>query len=194
MRLPMFALAAGCLAIGLLAPFVVETLRPVLANVAGQTSEAAAENLGAATASLSFIIAGASLLFCACLRWLCCAEVCWPAARVDARRHLGLRLHGPNAACAIHRLLFRATAHPSVPLGARNKDGPRAAVRLFSRPRGIENRDARFVPRQFVSAGFSENEMGDRPASFHATRPRPALCPLYRRNAHCVARVEIPLK
>ncbi|HTV62481.1 MAG TPA: proton-conducting transporter membrane subunit, partial [Verrucomicrobiae bacterium] len=66
MRLPMLALATGCVAIGLLAPFAVETLRPVLLNLTGQTAEAAAENLGAATAPLSFIIAG-SLAFILCL-------------------------------------------------------------------------------------------------------------------------------
>ena len=64
MRLPMLALAAGCVLIGLFAPAIVGTLPPVLGNVTGQTPEAARENLAAAIGPLAFAVAG-SLAFLA---------------------------------------------------------------------------------------------------------------------------------
>ncbi len=66
MRLPMLALATACVAIGLLAPFAVGTLKPVLANLAGLTLETTTENLGAASGPLNLAVLG-SLAFILCL-------------------------------------------------------------------------------------------------------------------------------
>jgi len=59
MRLPMLALAAGCVLIGLLAPIVVGTLQPVLADVTGLRPEIVSLNLAAATNTLTFVVIGA---------------------------------------------------------------------------------------------------------------------------------------
>ncbi len=59
MRLPMLALAAGCMSIGLLAPVAVGCLKPVLENVTRQTPEVVVENLSNATGPLLFAIISA---------------------------------------------------------------------------------------------------------------------------------------
>ncbi len=71
MRWPMFALAAGCLFIGLFAPWVVQSLQTVLANVTGQSPETLAPHLTAAAASLTWAVVG-SLAF-----WLLLAVLSW---------------------------------------------------------------------------------------------------------------------
>ena len=62
MRLPMLALAAGCVLVGLLAPVVVGNLQPVLANLTGQTPETVDESLTVATVPLAYVVSG-SLAF-----------------------------------------------------------------------------------------------------------------------------------
>ncbi len=57
MRLPMLALAAGCVLIGLLAPVVVGCLQPVLGSVIAP-SEVVSENLAQAIDPLTFIMIG----------------------------------------------------------------------------------------------------------------------------------------
>ncbi|MGA9452845.1 MAG: proton-conducting transporter membrane subunit [Verrucomicrobiia bacterium] len=59
MRLPMLALAAGCVLIGLFAPAVVGCLQPVLENVTGQRAEIVSEYLISATGPLAFVVIGA---------------------------------------------------------------------------------------------------------------------------------------
>ena len=59
MRLPMLALAAGCVLIGLFAPAVVGRLQPVLENVTGQRAEIVSEYLISATGPLAFVVIGA---------------------------------------------------------------------------------------------------------------------------------------
>jgi len=58
MRLPMLALAAGCVFIGLFAPVVVKSLQAVLENVTGLPPENVRDNLAAATNPLTFVVIG----------------------------------------------------------------------------------------------------------------------------------------
>ena len=62
MRLPMLALAAGCVLIGLLAPTVVGSLKAVLEEVTGLRPEVVSLNLAATKTSLTFVVIG-SLTF-----------------------------------------------------------------------------------------------------------------------------------
>ncbi len=62
MRLPMLALAAGCVLIGLLAPVVVGSLQTVLEDVTGLRPEVVSLNLAATKTSLTFVVIG-SLTF-----------------------------------------------------------------------------------------------------------------------------------
>ncbi len=62
MRLPMLALAAGCVFIGLLAPVVVGSLQTVLEDVTGLRPEVVSLNLAATKTSLTFVVIG-SLTF-----------------------------------------------------------------------------------------------------------------------------------
>ena len=62
MRLPMLALAAGCVLIGLLAPVVVGCLQTVLEDVTGLRPEVVSLNLAATTSPLTFVVIG-SLTF-----------------------------------------------------------------------------------------------------------------------------------
>jgi hydrogenase-4 component B len=59
MRLPMLALGAACLLIGLLAPAAVASLQSVLETFTGQTREIVAGNLHAATGLLSLVVLSA---------------------------------------------------------------------------------------------------------------------------------------
>jgi formate hydrogenlyase subunit 3/multisubunit Na+/H+ antiporter MnhD subunit len=59
MRLPMLALAAGCVLIGLFAPVVVGSLKTVLKDVTGLQPEVVTENLATAMNPLSFVVIGA---------------------------------------------------------------------------------------------------------------------------------------
>ena len=59
MRLPMLALAAGCLLVGLLAPFVVGGLQTVLENLTGQESGVVSESLALGTQPLMWVVVGA---------------------------------------------------------------------------------------------------------------------------------------
>ena len=72
MRLPMLALAAGCLLVGLLAPLVVGSLQPVLESVTGQDFGVVSENLAVGTQPLRWVVAGAIafLVLVAALIWL----------------------------------------------------------------------------------------------------------------------------
>ena len=72
MRLPMLALGAGCVLIGLLAPIVVGGLRSVLEEVAGDQREVVGINLAVTTNTLTFVVIGALtfLLVTAALVWL----------------------------------------------------------------------------------------------------------------------------
>ena len=72
MRLPMLALAAGCVLIGLLAPIVVQGLRSVLEEVAAGQREVVGINLAVTTNTLTFVMIGALtlLLVAAALIWL----------------------------------------------------------------------------------------------------------------------------
>jgi NADH:ubiquinone oxidoreductase subunit 5 (subunit L)/multisubunit Na+/H+ antiporter MnhA subunit len=58
MRLPMLALAAGCVLIGLFAPVVVNSLQAVLENATGLPPENVRESLAAATNPLTFVMIG----------------------------------------------------------------------------------------------------------------------------------------
>ena len=58
MRLPMLALAAGCVLIGLFAPVVVKSLQGVLENATGLPPENVRESLTAATNPLTFVMIG----------------------------------------------------------------------------------------------------------------------------------------
>ena len=62
MRLPMVILAAGCLAIGLLAPAVVHAMAPVVQSATGLPPATIAAGLGAAIHPLSMIVAAAVVL------------------------------------------------------------------------------------------------------------------------------------
>jgi formate hydrogenlyase subunit 3/multisubunit Na+/H+ antiporter MnhD subunit len=59
MRLPMLALAAGCVLVGLLAPMVVGSLQTVLENVTGQQLDVVGENLAVVTQPLAWVVMGA---------------------------------------------------------------------------------------------------------------------------------------
>ena len=59
MRLPMLALATGCVLIGLLAPIVVGSLQTVLASLTHLEPAAVSENLAAAAGPLTFVVIGA---------------------------------------------------------------------------------------------------------------------------------------
>ena len=61
MRLPMLALAAGCVLIGLLAPFAVGSLQAVLANLSHLEPEVVNENLSIAAGPLTFVVIGAGV-------------------------------------------------------------------------------------------------------------------------------------
>jgi formate hydrogenlyase subunit 3/multisubunit Na+/H+ antiporter MnhD subunit len=61
MRLPMLALAAGCVLIGLLAPFAVGSLQAVLANLSYLEPEVVNENLSIAGGPLTFVVIGAGV-------------------------------------------------------------------------------------------------------------------------------------
>jgi formate hydrogenlyase subunit 3/multisubunit Na+/H+ antiporter MnhD subunit len=58
MRLPMLALAAGCVLIGLFAPVVVKSLQAVLENATGLPPENVRESLATATNPLTFVMIG----------------------------------------------------------------------------------------------------------------------------------------
>jgi formate hydrogenlyase subunit 3/multisubunit Na+/H+ antiporter MnhD subunit len=58
MRVPMLALAAGCVLIGLLAPIAVGCLQPVLESVTGLHPEVIGLNLAATTNTLLFVVIG----------------------------------------------------------------------------------------------------------------------------------------
>ncbi len=58
MRLPMLALVAGCVLIGLLAPVVVGSLQTVLASFTHLEPAAVSENLAAAASPLTFVVIG----------------------------------------------------------------------------------------------------------------------------------------
>ena len=62
MRWPMLLLAAGCVGIGLIAPVVVGCLRPVLANMTGQSAEVVGDHLATAASPLTFVMIG-SVIF-----------------------------------------------------------------------------------------------------------------------------------
>jgi hydrogenase-4 component B len=59
MRLPMLALAIGCVLIGLLAPIVVGSLQTVLASLTHLEPATVSENLAAAAGPLTFVVIGA---------------------------------------------------------------------------------------------------------------------------------------
>ena len=62
MRLPMLALAAGCVLIGLCAPMVVGRLQPVLENVTGQQPEVVTANLAGAIDPLAAVVVVSAIL------------------------------------------------------------------------------------------------------------------------------------
>jgi hydrogenase-4 component B len=61
MRLPMLMLAAGCILIGLLAPFVVGSLQAVLVNLTHLEPGAVSGNLAAVISPLTFVVIGAGV-------------------------------------------------------------------------------------------------------------------------------------
>ena len=113
MRIPMLLLALGCLSIGLLSPFIVSAMNPVIGNVTGLLKNDIERSpcrrdpaASAGNGALNHFYPDTGALD------PCCADACFPAERSGKATHGTAVLSGPPPACSIRHPLMPSPSPP----------------------------------------------------------------------------------
>ncbi len=131
MRIPMLILALGCLSIGLLAPFIISAMNPVIGNVTGLLKNDIGAHLAVVTLPLQQVTA-LSMHFHPDTGALDLSAQA-PAFRQNtrAKQHVGLRFYQAHSPHAVYGILLRTTHHRHVRLFFADTSKDSCAGRAF---------------------------------------------------------------